>query len=236
MKTYFVLLTIFLAISSTAQIKLEHTYQNSFPSHGLVEVDSGVFRYVFYNSRDTVSVYRLDHSLDRLIVLPFTDAGYLTQISKRLFDLDEEYECMIVGSGNQSGIKVYKENGDIIFGCQQCQLLNSSLMVEHMNAPGNYPAGIINTDQGTKMVIDYYDNNNMTQTAVFSLPGRVPGSTVKLGVLDRPSTIDGSSFPTSAYPNPSSDKIRIEYQLPEGVTRGELIIVDVNGKQIGRYQ
>jgi len=41
---------------------------------------------------------------------------------------------------------------------------------------------------------------------------------------------------SSAYPNPSNGQIRIEYQLPEGVSTGELIITNIEGIEIKKYQ
>ena len=39
----------------------------------------------------------------------------------------------------------------------------------------------------------------------------------------------------SAYPNPSFDHTTIEYKLPKGVEKGEIIIYNLNGIEIKKY-
>src|SRR5207237_7184374 len=93
----------------------------------------------------------------------------------------------------------------------------------------------ISTNNGVKIMIDYYRNSIPFQTSIYSLPGKLPGSTAKSGV-NSPTIITGSSLPPSAYPNPSNGQIRIEYKLPEGVPTGEIVISDIEGKEIKKYQ
>ena len=44
------------------------------------------------------------------------------------------------------------------------------------------------------------------------------------------------SLPTFAYPNPSSGQVRITYELPAGVQRGQIILLTEDGREVKRYQ
>jgi hypothetical protein len=43
------------------------------------------------------------------------------------------------------------------------------------------------------------------------------------------------SLPTSAYPNPSQGRVRIAYQLPSGVSSGEVVLTDEVGREVKRF-
>jgi hypothetical protein len=205
-----------------------------------VQVDSGVSRYVFYNGYDSVLIYNLDHSLDRVIQLPIklndSSSNHLDQISRRLFDPDDGYECLITTTrGQKYSITIYRENGEIIFGCVSCQLTENSMGNFGMNAATGYPTAITNTEHGAKMMVDYYNGYYVFQTVIFSLPGKVPGGAVRLGV-ESPSVVSGNTFPTSAYPNPSNGQMRVSYKLPLGESTGELVIMNTEGVEVKRYR
>ncbi len=236
MKYFIIVLLFSVAVSSQAQITLEHTYGTYHIYHDLVEVDSSLFKYVFYNKKDSVTIYNLDHTLDRLIILPIKDsakANYyeMDQISKRLFDPDDSYEMLIIKTASPYDIRIYKENGDVLFGCENCNLSDQI----GINFGIEYPHSIVNTNQGVKMIVDYYDQGAPFQTAVFSLPGKLPGGTAKSGV-NAPTIVNGNSLPISAYPNPSNGQMRISYKLPLGETTGELVILSTDGVEVKRYK
>ena len=224
MKYFIVFLLVLTAASSQAQIKLEHTYifDESHYALNLIQVDSALWKYIFYNYRDSITLYNIDHSFDKLIILPANElpiiAGNTSYVyhnfSRRLFDVDDSYEFIVRPSYPPSTtIKVFKENGSILFRCDSCFAENP-----------------ISTPNGVKMMVDF---NN--KTSVYSLLGNLPGSTAKSGV-NSPSIITGNSIPTSAYPNPSNGQVRIEYKLPDGVPMGEIVISDIEGKEIKKYQ
>jgi hypothetical protein len=224
MKYLIVFLLVFAATSLRAQIKLEHQYPtNELRQFKFVTVDSGVQKYVDFNRNDSIYLYNLDHSLDRVIIIPQNYRKrfpLIYVISKRLFNIDDAYEYLIESDGTDNpanpSIRIYKENGDSLWGCNYCNGLN-------------YGVFIFNTDNGSKMLINQSGpDSTPVQIAIYSLPGKLPGSTAKSSV-NSPSIISGSSLPISAYPNPSNGQIRIEYQLPEGVATGELIITNADG-------
>jgi hypothetical protein len=225
MKYFIALLFVLIASVSYGQINLEHIYppvnnpgNSIYDNVSLREVDSGVWKYIVYNGWDSLYLFNLDHSFDHWIIIKDSALTshwdlQISYFSKKLFDLDDKYEYMI-GSG--SVIRVYKEDGTLIFGCEQC-----------------FPKDLVNTPEGVKMLIgyDYYG-----KTAVFSLPGRLPsGNAIRSGV-NPSSIISTNSLPTSVYPNPSTGQVHIAYTLPEGVSSGEIIITDIKGVEIKRYK
>jgi hypothetical protein len=240
MKYLIVTFFVFFGVKAHAQITVEHVYSDYFTYHALLEVDSGDFKYVFYNYVDTVSIYNLDHTIDRVIKLPIikdSTGGYadkLDQISKKLFDHDDNYECLISHLSKPFSVRIYKENGDVLFGCENCKLANTS----GINASSATPFSITNTDKGTKMMIDYLDTNfHPFQTVVFSLPGKLPSTCVtKSGGTNGVQMISGSSLPTSAYPNPSNGQVHIDYKLPDGVATGDIVITNIEGKEVRRFK
>jgi hypothetical protein len=63
----------------------------------------------------------------------------------------------------------------------------------------------------------------------------LPKSTAKQSAQPESPSIIGSGQTGTAYPNPSNDRIRVEYILPEGVVTGEIIITDASGNEMKRY-
>ena len=231
MKYLIVLLLVLAAASSQAQITLEHNYQNNPNEFGLVQVDSGIFKYILFNSRDSIYIFNLDHSIDRVIPLHLDSAirPQIEYISKRLFDTDDAYEFLIFDNYIDK-IIIFKENGTILFTCMNCALYAAQNDIQD---PTTYPASIISTPNGVKMLTVTYANPSFV--SVYSLPGKLPGGTAKSGV-NSPSIISGNSFPTSAYPNPSNGQMRISYKLPLGVASGELVILSTDGVEVKRYR
>jgi hypothetical protein len=232
MKYSIVLLFVLIAVSLQAQITLEHTYPSGLNEVGLVEVDSGIHKYIIFNSRDSIYIINLDHSIEKVIHFHFdtiTNTSNLEHISKRLFDPDDAYEFLI-SDYNLQRLTVLKEDGTTLFSCFNCHLINQNT-INSLQTASTYNAAIINTEAGAKMLVQYYQG----YIAVFGLPGKLPGGKAKSSV-ETPSIISGNSLPTSAYPNPSNGQIRIEYKLPEGVPTGEIIITNIEGIEMKRYK
>ena len=96
MKYFITVFLLLIAVSAPAQITLEHTYPSYVISggFGLVEVDSNVWKYVGTNQTDTIVIYNLDHSLEKVIHIPWIKpdplaGGQIFVIAKRLFSTDD---------------------------------------------------------------------------------------------------------------------------------------------------
>jgi hypothetical protein len=244
------------AVSARAQITLEHTYNigtglDSISEISLVEIDSGSWKYVGYThiySPDTVeyfTIYNLDHSLERVIRLYQSFPASMVQamelpvpiaISKNLFDLSGKYAYLFrfpyfrQDRTQQTALRVIREDSTILFSCDSCELYNGGLS----RSPSD---GIFATDSGVKMMVNNSIANGKHVIDVYSLPGKLPGCpTSTLGVSDPPSVAGNNpSLPTSAYPNPSNGRVRITYELPLGVSSGEIVLLTEDGKEVKRY-
>jgi len=225
-------LLVLVAGSSKAQIRLEHNYDVYSWDFGLVEVDSGIHKYIHFNEVDSISIFNLDHSLDRVITfhMDTTSGLHLEHISKRLFDPDDEYEFLLCDY-NLHRLIVLKEDGSILFSCTGCTSMNFN-NIQMQNA-SNYGPYITSTENGVKMLVEY---DNPWYIGVFSLPGKLPGGSGTRSSVDPPSIVSGNPFPTSAYPNPSNGQMRISYKLPSGESTGELVILSTDGVEVKRYK
>ena len=233
---------VFLAlftVSARAQITLEHTYQQ--PQFGIVEVDSAIWKYVTYNDSDSIVLFNLDHSLDRVIRVPsqFQNAR-LILISKQLFDLDTNYEY-ILALGEPS-LRLLKEDGSLLFSCDSCSLgqyltFLPDIVYARFDSPFAY-YGLMSTPQGVKMIVTRGIGAGLENLRfeVYSLPGKLPGCIASSFASVTPSVAYDPSLPTSAYPNPSSGLVRIAFQLPAGVASGEVILTDEEGREVKRYR
>ena len=242
MKSVITALLLFTAATSQAQIKLEQSYLNYDNTQnrgarwelGLIEVDSGDFKYINFNLHDSIYIYNLDHSLDRIIIVPVDTSLkglHIACISKRLFNTDDAYEYLLQNF-NPNVMKVFNEQGDVLFGCTACAPYTA----------GNYtgdvveqPSSIVSTPTGVKFLVEYYETNKWF-VSVFGLPGKLPHGRTSLAA-GNPSVAAGlNPASASAYPNPSDGQFRIEYKLPEGVSGGELLITDMNGREVKKYE
>ena len=240
MKYFITLFLLLFAVSARTQITLEHVYSSgsisAATSLGLVQVDSGLWKYILYDRRDTIFIFNLDHSLDHSIHLPWNDpyppCGFsLKVIAKRLFDLDDAYEFMgVVCSDSQGigGLRLFKENGQILFACDSCSLYTSQFSGWSFGSP------IKSTDSGTKMFVNR-STASTTRLEVYSLPGKLPSGTQKLGIINASSSFADGIAPGSAYPNPASGRVRIAYDLPQGVTSGYMTLTSEDGREMKRY-
>jgi hypothetical protein len=224
-----------------AQIMLEHVYPfTPSPPHliTLVEVDSALWRYIITDETKTISVYDLNHILEKEITIPPVpdvsgDALHLFFFSKRLFGIDEHYEYLIMGYTNAKStlpfVRIFNDQGDTLFSCDTCYpntpLSENSSFEEVGNA-------IVNTSAGTKLLITRANSGNHE---VYSLPGKLV-NTNHNNVQPNKIETSGSTPVANAYPNPSNGPIRIEYSLPQNITSGELVITNVQGIEIRRYK
>jgi hypothetical protein len=243
MKYFIIVFLLFFGVSAHAQITLEHTYNgDNSPVNsgglGLVEVDSGIWKYVQLDVKvgsdttESILIFNLDHSLDKVISVPnFANQFsfiFLLTISKNLFDLDGTYDYALSYSFHEEDMRIFKEDGTLLFACDSCNLTADYAPTYET------PSSIISTDSGLKMII-----RKLVDTAqyykVYSLPGKLPNRASKTAVVTPSIAYNGSLFPSSAYPNPSNGQVRIAYELPSGVSSGDLILTTDDGREVKRY-
>ena len=215
------------------QIVLEHIYPKTDPyskniQATLTQVDTNEWKFLLFDGQRTVSIYSLNHTLEKTILLPgrsFSIHSTICFLTKKLFNQDDKYELLFTFTSGSKDvvdhIQIYNEDTVSLFNCDSCYL---SVGTDGNNLP---TSAITNTSQGAKMLINRKDT-----ILVYSLPGRLPAhSSIAHG------TNDGGAytFPTSAFPNPSTGSVKIEYTLPAGATNGQLILNSSDGKQVGSY-
>jgi hypothetical protein len=207
----------------SAQIRLEHTYAIPGASaFDLVQIDSNEWRYVIYNKTDSISLYFLDHSLDRVITVPQVGTGVISIIARRLFDLDDKIEYL-VSSG--TGYYVFNEDGTQLFSCHDCIIDYDKH--ESIFGTSLFPSPFVCTDSGTKMIVFAADRRE-----VYSLPGRLLKSCTSGVVSEFQGYANAQEAP---FPNPSSGLLTLPYTIPGGATTGDLLIYSGSGVEMQRY-
>jgi hypothetical protein len=231
----FIALLLFVALatsSSYAQLVFEHAYPNP-AAFGVVRVDSNEWRYVSFNGTDSIQIFDLTHSLERIIVFPNRGRSQLIVIAKNLFKLDGKYYCLLFGPpGANEFVVIYDEDGHTLFE-RDSAYFSSDTKIGTLGDQ-NLRAGLVLTNAGMKMVL-FKRTEGKEFREVYSLPGKLPGSTLGLK-SDLFQTSGDFSLQTSAFPNPSRGRTRINYELPIGVTQGEIVLCNEAGFEVRRYQ
>ena len=245
MKKLSVLLFSLLFIQKmNAQISLETTYPVSFNNNtgtqfGLDYYSYLGFKYYYWdNSGNTITIYNLNHSVNRVITIPSTPSGYIVSyLTTQLFDTDStDFEYMVQYNPSPStptAINIYDENGVVLLHVDS-----------FFNWEGTYslPASnllhsVVNTTSGAKLILTRYDQST---TKIYSLPGLLPCR--PCGNLSNiPTSIDNNPHPienglSQPYPNPTNGSTQINYTLPEGETSGEIVFYDITGQEVKRFK
>ncbi|MEI6173477.1 MAG: T9SS type A sorting domain-containing protein [Bacteroidota bacterium] len=221
-KTIWLFLFIALVGTARGQIKLENTFD---ASTSISELSISGFKYYLMDVvNNQCRLYNTDHSLWKTINLTVPTGLFLYDIqlvSETLFNSDNKVELAYIYYSYDSTLlyytyytKVINENGQELLSIPGCSYLEAK------------SAGTA----GTKMLAYVYDYSIILwtlNTQVYSLPGTLPG-----GVM----TIGGKGLVDKPFPNPASVRITIPYQLPEGVSYGEIILMNETGRVINRYK
>lgn len=208
-----------------AQITLENSYNSPATGSGISSVNLSIagYKYVITDTKNsTVKLYSLNHSLYKTIVLQ-VPSGFTLQtvgnISQQLFNSDALVEFTYTywqmnGANVNFGTKVETETNNVLLSLPNC-----------------ISAYVVNTiSNGWKLIatIDSTNKWSAKNFDVYSLIGSLPMIT-SIG-QNQPSEIT-----TNLYPNPSSERVRIDYQLPEGISSGEVVLFDLNGSELRHY-
>lgn len=224
------LITVFIlsSIIVNAQIVLENTYPSGgFVQNNLtiVKLSSSGYKYSLVDTTNKqLTLYNLNHSVFKTITIPVQSltSYFVLYISETLFDTDpSDIEYLVFPGISAFNLRIFDETGATLFS------LDSATLSGYNAWLGYNP--IFNTDSGTKMMLIANDGNR-----VYSLPGTLQASSTttdnyNLNKLNKTSL----SYP---YPNPSNNFTTIDYKLPEGINHGEIVIYNIQGKEIKRYK
>jgi hypothetical protein len=247
-KILFLFCLPFVLVSLRAQIVREHAFndqasvniqivrlENSGQKTCVVDqVDSVNYKCIFYNS-DYSEYKTVNMPLDHMIAItdyntPRLEVDY---ISENTFDLDNDIDILCQFSYYNSKndlfaqVIVFNENGSVLFATDidksNAFLINSSI------ANGAVLPSLINTNEGTKMILDaYYIDDGKYSFDVYSLPGSVPTNLKNAGVE--------SDTYLNAFPVPANDYVNMDYKLAGNQNSGEIEVIDQQGRTIQRIR
>jgi len=215
MRKHLVLLAFFcLPFAILSQITFEHSYPGNRVS--VINLSISGFKYgVLDITLKEYKIYNLDHSLWKTIDLPIPSGStYLisvTNASEELFNLDAEVEIMYTYYNPDLTYyesKVIIENGIVILTLENCGF------------------GYATTTGNNNWVLLTYIYGPNPSSDIYSLPG----TSVNVGINEYP-----NSILDNPYPNPTSDIIKLPYKLPANSKSATMVIYDISGNEISRY-
>ncbi|MBI3503140.1 MAG: T9SS type A sorting domain-containing protein [Bacteroidetes bacterium] len=243
MKKIIYIILLAYSINANAQIALEHSYDtaSTFKSGSpalsdqleLVHFEVSGDRYVKINRHgEKISIYDLNHVLLKTIDLsgfPGSPNLYILYLSESLFDTDPGIEFMYTSDQTSTPpyiyTGIYNDDGTLIFS-------DTAIAEILINFPSQqYP--IYNTTQGTKMILSYKGSTlSSFKAKVFSLPG-----TLSAGIQEgNAALMQAQGAISNLYPNPSTGKVTLQYELPKGEREGEIILYNTQGAEVKRYK
>lgn len=239
MKRLLLLPLLLFLLRADAQITLENTYpvafnNNTGSSFGLDYYSYLGYKYFYVNNAaNTITIYNLNHSVNRVITIPAQPTAYsVSYLTTQLFDTDSTDFEYIVESGAVTGTKVYDENGAVLLQADSFFLWDGGY-----NSPtGKLMQPIMNTNNGTKLLLTQI---NQLSTKIFALPGMLPCPPCgNLAGPEPPLSAgeDQQQGLSQPYPNPSTGSVHIAYELPEGQNSGEIVFYDVAGNEVKRLR
>lgn len=238
-----IFITLFaFTINVKAQITLEHTYDSAgyffastiYQQLYIVKLEVDGDKIVFVDrDKKLVRFYNLNHSPWKTIsFLAATDLNTNADvqstmyISQHLFDGDDEIEFLYVDQNQPTSAitHVINEDGSILFTA------NNQAPLVYTSAP-QAQLPIYNTSAGTKMILSGGAYNSGDGNAYFyGLAG-----TLANGIIAFPNNEFNNLRTSMAYPNPTRSSTRIDYTLPNGVNKGEIVFYDTQGKEVKRF-
>ena len=190
----------------------------------MVKLEVEGYKYIkVLNTSAKLVLYNLDHSLFKTI--SFNQQGYdVLYISEHLFNLDDKIEYMVTGNSTPPNYiyqtYIYNEDGTLLF---QGDSLRPAIK---QNIP-QAQVPIYNTPNGTKMILTIAQGPTAGNARVYGLAG-----TLATGIN---TYTNNEQDGLMAYPNPARSSTKIDYTLPNGVNKGEIVFYDTQGKEVKRF-
>jgi hypothetical protein len=143
-----------------------------------------------------------------------------------------------VGPGSlHNYFQIWDEAGNMIFSRDSARIYETyGVGIENILSNG-----ITNTDAGTVMMVLLNEQLSNRRLEIYKLPGYYECSVcayyhLKLMPLTVPDEELRHVNSVKAFPNPSNDKIAVEYNLPAQNQSGTMAIYDMNGQRIRLYK
>lgn len=223
------IILLLLATVMKGQITFSHSYPApaQYSNLGVLRLTHSGDKYALYNFNiNQVVLYNTNHSVWKTLSLPVPNGFKLysvLNISDALFDSDTDLEVFYSywvanyttsPASYTTEARVIEENATPLMVIGNCR-------TGTINKVGNNWKLIANIDSAGKAT--YISHN------VYDLVGSLPVVTSMQGAAE-------GVVVSQPYPNPSSDKAIIAYQLPEGTNVAEIIVYDIKGIEIKSYR
>lgn len=221
--TLFILVFVFSAMLSSAQITPEHTYTGVSAAYIHLPV-AGYKYYVMDVANKQCRLYNNDHSLWKTINLSIPAGYYLCDIqyvTEDLFNTDNLIEMLYVSCNYNTTLKYYTYDTRIVNE-------NGTLLLSMPYAGYSY---VYPAETGSKLFMWIYDFSVFPETVntmVYPIPGN-------LKPLTTGSPDELKSSLRSAYPNPATNEVTIPYSLPSNVKQAELKLYSMNGRLVKSF-
>lgn len=242
---------VILSFASYAQssIILEKSYKGT----GFItvtEIAPGSYKYVLYGFTGTdsgytalnkISLYNMDHSVYKTINIPIKnhDANLIcvNAVTETMFNRDASLEYMLVEkdrSKEYPTLSIYTEDGSVVKSISNI-IPTENIDFEDIDIPyilgtkGFVQFYYLNTGLNPfKMVLNRVFSSEELSSEVYYLDGTF----IQASLIKNDESIH--EMLSAPIPNPSSGSTRIEYKLPEGIQKAELVIYDMYGKEYKR--
>jgi len=214
-----------ISLFANSQVVQEKSYEGSA---AVAQLETEGYKFVVTDAiNDKCVLYNTDHSLWKFIDVPVPENNFIADISyvsQHLFNDDDDIEFLVVYAKYiTSGEFSYYEYTTSIVG----ESGDTILVVDG----GGYAFIQEIDDDDAKLFVYVYDFSSSSlpvSTEVFDIPGH-PMS-IQEGNNSEYKSVG------NPFPNPAGSYINIPYSLDESDETGLLIINDVSGKEVRRYQ
>ena len=228
-KTIYIIALTLVALTTKAQVTLDHTYSYSGNFEGafkLVNLSVSGYKYCLVDQTlRQVRLYNLNHSLWKTINLVAASPNWLQNIvvSEQLFNSDNLVEVLY--STNFGANHIY----DSVFVINEL----GSMVFSAINGYNTNSPHIQNDGVNFKL---FLTDTLGTQGYVYSLTGTLPCDLCG-GVMgiSEPNSNGNKEMISNPFPNPTNDKTTITYELPEGINQGKLVFYDVTGNVVKEF-
>lgn len=233
------MMMIFIASSivGNSQITFENAYTKQI---WLDKFHLSGYKYVEVQAAASIiNIYNINHTLYHTIPIPPFSGSYSSIgfgfVSEQLFDLDTAMEFVVtylVTIPNHNQVFIYNEDGSLLF-------FRDSGSVYHSSADTYaYFIGAAVFFDGTSTKMKVQQGAGLAvKYEVYSLPGSIPCIECSTGIISGLAPIDTDQKGQSpiVYPNPTTGELKLNYKLPQGCTKAQILIFDSTGKQVKEY-
>jgi hypothetical protein len=247
MKQLFTILALLLAMQSQAQIALENTYSNYiFP----IYLESAGSKYAVLDQNIwELKIYNLDHSIYKTITVtnpnttlydsalyPNREGFNFGYVKEGLFDTDAEIEFLLYYVVYDAAYNNFLEATVIINEDGSVLFQRSNVEPRIAYDVGNLESIVTASDGTTKMILLESPSSGGNLSHVYSLPGTLQCAPCG-GINGVGKVAQGESTTVlQNYPNPATEYTIINYDLPDNISNGKLIIYNTVGIQLKEYQ